>query len=312
MQSEIRQIAERIATSAPGGWTRAVVTGVAGRSGGVSVLGTYLVPGAPNGQVLMKPMIVMGMMPGFTRMLVRTNGWQQACLELWCEPTGTFTFTAASGPITHEIVGGQSCYVAILDGEYRLPRSGAAQQAGNSAPTGDPDLAVARFRTYLARRDAILGRPATLSPPATSTAIEETERRLGCQLPADLRALYLIADGEADDDGDLFNGYRWLPLNLLADYVEEFPSMWDYESTLDKALYWQWVVSTPIRRRRCGAAPIILRGCRSRPATASISWRSTKPQRSGAVLARSFPSVVISASPFGTRPIRSPRCSVST
>ncbi|WP_328869172.1 SMI1/KNR4 family protein [Streptomyces sp. NBC_00287] len=146
----------------------------------------------------------------------------------------------------------------VLDPGYRLSQPGLRQEAGTAAPAGDPELAVARFRTYLERRAAILGRPQELAPPATAAAIDAAERRLGHRLPADLRALYLIADG--DSSRCLFPGNAWLSLDgMVAEHTEWGADQrpwygWDLE--------WESVVfdTTPADTvRRCGGHPGWLR-----------------------------------------------------
>ncbi|WP_332328065.1 MULTISPECIES: SMI1/KNR4 family protein [unclassified Streptomyces] len=75
------------------------------------------------------------------------------------------------------------------------PAAGARGEAGRRSWL-DPELAATRFRAYRERRAAILGHPEELPPPVTEAALDEAERSLGRSLPADLRALYLIADGD--------------------------------------------------------------------------------------------------------------------
>ncbi|WP_169983738.1 SMI1/KNR4 family protein [Microbispora sp. H10836] len=76
---------------------------------------------------------------------------------------------------------------------------------------------MTRFRAYMERRAAILGRSEPLPPPASAAALDRAERRIGRPLPADLRALYLIANGDAVDHEHrhLLGGDAWLALEDL-------------------------------------------------------------------------------------------------
>lgn len=56
---------------------------------------------------------------------------------------------------------------------------------------------------------------ANLSPPATEAAIAAAERELRLRLPEDLRAAYLVHDGQPDDIATLLSGYRWMPLSAV-------------------------------------------------------------------------------------------------
>lgn len=168
-----------------------------------------------------------------------------------------------SGDAVSRVTGpGSGGFQVVLDPDYRLPQAGQHQEPGTAAPAGDGELAVARFRTYLERRAAILGRPEELPPPVAAASIDEAERRLGYRLPADLRALYAIADGDGTGYRDrcLFGGSVWLPLeHLVTEHTEldagERPwDGWDLE--------WLAVVFDAIPAdtvRRCGGHPGWLR-----------------------------------------------------
>ncbi|MFJ9448073.1 SMI1/KNR4 family protein [Kitasatospora sp. NPDC101235] len=55
------------------------------------------------------------------------------------------------------------------------------------------------------------------APAGQLTPLADAERRLGRPLPADLRALYLLADGSGDDAPGLFGNLSWIPLARLVD-----------------------------------------------------------------------------------------------
>jgi cell wall assembly regulator SMI1 len=79
-------------------------------------------------------------------------------------------------------------------------------------PTHDCDASAnsansARLRQHAERSGAEPKMPAPVTEPQFAAA----ERRLGRPLPADLRALYLEADGDGDSEAPA--GYGWLPLD---------------------------------------------------------------------------------------------------
>ncbi|WP_328413105.1 SMI1/KNR4 family protein [Nocardia sp. NBC_00403] len=141
-----------------------------------------------------------------------------------------------------------------------MPWPGDGQDAGASDAQGDPELAVARFHEYLQSRATILGRPDQLRPPVSAAALAAAERRIGQPLPADLRALYLIADGEMDTNtGSLFGGKAWMPLGMVVATLEEERDLY---ATMTKQfgwdLAWDWVIldaQPPETVRRCGGHP---------------------------------------------------------
>ncbi|MBC7270786.1 MAG: SMI1/KNR4 family protein, partial [Streptomyces sp.] len=211
VEQAVRPIVEAIVGQAPSGWTHAVLQGHAGR-GGTGVTGGYGRPagrwshGVPNPYVELMTL---------AEELRARHDWEPVSLEIHCRPSGEYRLVAFTDAVSK--VTGESGFQAVLDPEYRLPQPGERQEPGTAAPAGDPELAVARFHAYLERRAAILGHPEQLPPPATATAIEEAERSLGHRLPADLRALYLLADGDGIgyDHRGLFQHDIWLPLKSM-------------------------------------------------------------------------------------------------
>ncbi|MER5185386.1 SMI1/KNR4 family protein [Streptomyces sp. NPDC002896] len=247
-----RRIVEEIVASAPRGWRRAVLASSAGR-GGTRVSGRYDVPGAPLWQHRVpNPFTELNQVAEALR---EDRGWEPVSLEIDCRPSGEYRLTAFTNEVTSQLANGGG-FQAVLDTGYRLPQPGIEQEAGTASPAGDPERAVARFRTYLERRAAILGRPEQLPPPASTAALDEAERRLGHRLPADLRALYSIADGDGIDYAHryLLGGYAWLTVeDLVAEhaYYRQPPWFgWD--------LGWRSVVfdTDPSDTvRRCGGHP---------------------------------------------------------
>lgn len=92
--------------------------------------------------------------------------------------------------------GSISC-IGLVDPYYRLLQPGQSQQDGTALPAGDPKLAVKRFGKYLRKRAAILGHVEQLPPRVSEADLDDAEPRIRQSLPADLRALYLIANGDA-------------------------------------------------------------------------------------------------------------------
>jgi cell wall assembly regulator SMI1 len=213
--------------------------------------GGYTTPGGPLRTGVPNPFAELMALAEVVR---EERGWEPVSFEIRVRPSGAYAFVACESSTGRSDDGFQ----VVLDGGYRLPQPGEDQEPGTGAPAGDPETAVARFRAYLERRAEILGRPEKLAPPATAAAIDEAEHRLGRRLPADLRALYALSDG--DGDGYLFDGNFWLPLeNVAAEHTEwgagERPWYgWDLE--WDSVVYDTAPADTV---RRCGGHPGWLR-----------------------------------------------------
>ncbi|MGW1376887.1 SMI1/KNR4 family protein [Streptomyces sp. NPDC002446] len=257
VEQAVRPVVEAIVAKAPSGWTQAVMHARAGR-GGTSVTGGYT-PRRDGGNTSV-PNPYSELM-ALAETLRTAHGWEPVSLELRCRPSGEYRLVAFHDALTW-VIGTGSGFQVVLDPDYRLPQPGLHQEPGTAAPAGDPELAVARFRAYLERRAAILGHPEELPPPATAAALDEAEHRLGRRLPADLRALYEIADGDGIgyDHPYLFQGNAWLPLErLVAQHTDRHAGErpwygWDLE--------WDAVVfdTTPTDTvRRCGSHPGWLR-----------------------------------------------------
>lgn len=250
MEQAIRPVVKALVAEAPHGWTHAVLRGQAGR-GGTSVGGGYTTPSGPLRTGVPNPFAELTALAEAVR---EERGWEPVSFEIRLRPSGAYQFVACDSSTGRSDDGFQ----VVLDDDYRLPQPGEDQEPGTRAPAGDPETAVARFHAYLDRRAEILGHREQLAPPATAAAIDEAERRLGRRLPADLRALYAVADG--DGDSYLFDGSAWLPLEgVVAEHTEwgagERPWYgWDLE--------WDAVVfdTAPADTvRRCGGHPGWLR-----------------------------------------------------
>ncbi|WP_240627653.1 SMI1/KNR4 family protein [Streptomyces scopuliridis] len=247
-----RRIAEEIVASAPEGWTRAVLASTAGR-GGVSVSGDYTVPGAPGRHNLVPS--PFGELTTLAEAVREIRGWASSSLEIACRPSGEYELVAFSDIIT-SLRGRGGGFQAVLDPGYRLPQPGVEQGEDTAAPAGDPEQAVARFRAYMERRAAILGRPEQLPPPASAAALDEAERRVGRPLPADLRALYAIADGDGlgIEHRYLLGGNAWLSLkHLVSVHADQRERPWyGWELAWDSVVFDADPSDTV---RRCGGHP---------------------------------------------------------
>ncbi|MBT2386782.1 SMI1/KNR4 family protein [Streptomyces sp. ISL-11] len=247
-----RRIVEEIVADAPAGWTRAVLGCTAG-GGGVSVSGGYAVPGAPLWRnPVHSPFLELGRLGEALR---EVRGWERTSLEIVCRPSGEYGLVAIADAIT-SLRGRRGGFQAVLDPGYRLPQPGSAQDEGTAAPEGDPQLAVARFHAYMERRAAILGRSEQLPPPASAAALDEAERRIGRPLPADLRALYSIADGDGIgyEHRYLLGGMAWLALkHLVAIHADQREPAWfGWELAWDSVVF---DADPPRTVRRCGGHP---------------------------------------------------------
>ncbi|WP_425245649.1 SMI1/KNR4 family protein [Streptomyces sp. NEAU-NA10] len=254
VEQAARRMAEQIVTKAPAGWTRAVLSGRAGH-GGSGMTGGYTVPGTRAPMWLPEMHDLLTELAGAIR---DDRGWEPISWEMDCRPSGAYrlvTFTDAVGRVT----GHGGGYEIVLDAGFRLPQPGLRQEAGTAAPAGDPELAAARFRAYLERRAAILGGAEELPPPVTVAALDEAERRIGRPLPADLRALYLIADGDGIGYRHryLIRNNAWLSLeSLVAEYTDR--REWQDRPWFGWDLEWEAVVFETVPAdtvRRCGGHP---------------------------------------------------------
>ncbi|MFF5899715.1 SMI1/KNR4 family protein [Streptomyces argenteolus] len=254
VEQAARRMAEEIVRFAPGGWTRALLSGHAG-DGGSGMTGGYTVSGGHGSPDFPE---LHPLLEQLAEAVHAERGWERIRWEMDCRNTGAYTlvtFTEEIGRIL-EPAGG---YQIELDPSYRLPQAGMRQEAGTAAPAGDPDLATATFRTYLERRAAVLGHQEELPPPVTAAQLDDAERRIGHPLPADLRALYLSADGDGIGYRHrlLIENNAWLSLeSLVAEYTEE--QEWGTRPWYGWDLEWDAVVfdgTPPDTVRRCGGHP---------------------------------------------------------
>jgi cell wall assembly regulator SMI1 len=186
---------------------------------------------------------------------LRTSaGWESANLEIHCRSSGDFRMLGYPGAVS-PVGGHRDLFEVVIDPDYRMPEAGAFQDAGTAGPAGDPELAVSLFHEYMRRRAEVLGHEEPLPPPASAEALDDAEARIGRALPADLRALYSIADGDGIDYQyiGLFS-YGWMSLKEVVD---------SYQWVSKRAWYrwdlcWDAVVQDaepPETVRRCAGHP---------------------------------------------------------
>ncbi|MGF1425762.1 SMI1/KNR4 family protein [Kitasatospora sp. LaBMicrA B282] len=246
-----RRLAAELVAQAPQGWTGALLGGTAS-DGAMSLSGWYTVANASRPSRSLPD--CFGELEELARAVRAVRSWRAVSLELRCRPSGEYRLVAFSTAVTWES-GLSEHFQVVLDEDYRLPQPGPTQQAGRAAEAGDPDLAVARLHAYLARRATILGhQEPPLPAPASAAALDQAERDFGRRLPADLRALYLTADGQRDDQDHLLDGHHWLSLASSVSLKDQFSEpLW-----LEWGLEWNRVVydaDPPGTVRRCGGHP---------------------------------------------------------
>ncbi|MCR6487536.1 SMI1/KNR4 family protein [Amycolatopsis sp. OK19-0408] len=158
-----------------------------------------------------------------------------ATLEVRLDTAGRYVFTARPD------IAAMSPGRLIFDGDFRypghprpgLPRPAAAEPTG--APTDPAVLAeVTRLAGEFAERyAAIKGGPPPWPGACTEADLAAAEARIGARLPEDLRALYLVADGDPSESG-LLGPYSHDPLvRLVENYLEGDPGSYGWEDELD-------------------------------------------------------------------------------
>ncbi|NBH09270.1 SMI1/KNR4 family protein [Amycolatopsis sp. SID8362] len=158
-----------------------------------------------------------------------------AVLEVRLDVAGAYRFTAR--PDVTAVSPGQ----LVFDPDFRypghplpgLPRPAAAEPTG--APT-DPRVRAEIFRLTAEYAEAYARIKGAAPPwPAGKTEAElaAAEARMGVRLPEDLRALYLVADGDPQETG-LLGPYSHDPLDhVVANYLEGEPGSYGWEDGLD-------------------------------------------------------------------------------
>jgi cell wall assembly regulator SMI1 len=82
------------------------------------------------------------------------------------------------------------------------------------SPT-DVSEALGRIEHWLARNAPDIADG--LQPPASRAALDAAERRLGRPLPAEVRSLYALHDGENGSTPPAFVDWKWLPVQYVVE-----------------------------------------------------------------------------------------------
>ncbi|MDL4773645.1 SMI1/KNR4 family protein [Actinomadura xylanilytica] len=215
----LSEMAAAVAGAAPEGWVGARLRHDVGDDGQGPMTLSYAMP---EGATRKGRKLDLTDVPGKVRRLAGASGGK---LRITLEVAPEGRFTATVGGDEH----GPTLY--LLDPDA-VPAEPGDEQDGPAAPApaGDPEEAVRLFREYLRKRAEIIGTEEELPPPADEEDLDAAEEELGFPLPADLRALYRVCDG--DDDLGLLFRYGWLTAGELADHDDEWAMIsreWEYD-----------------------------------------------------------------------------------
>ncbi|MEW1911298.1 SMI1/KNR4 family protein [Kitasatospora sp. NPDC085895] len=275
VEQTARQIAAEIVAGAPEGWTEYLLRGRGSQGGSSMSGGGYVVPSRPGGffaglpahmnlpaHLNLPPHLNPNAFPhlnlhphisSLSSAFRESHGWEGIALEFACHPSGAFELVVFRDDL--EPGGGpESGWTLTVDPAFEPSEPGAAEGAEPSRrPAGDPAEAVDRLRAVLRQHVEHSGAEPELSAPVTEEQLAAAERRLGRPLPADLRALYLEADG--DGGSEALAGYCWLSLaGALAerdDYIG-VPAWFGWSLDWDKVVF---DADPPNTVRRCSGHP---------------------------------------------------------
>jgi len=155
-------------------------------------------------------------------------------VEVRVKSTGEYTFTGCSD--LEEVSNGR----VVLDKDYRYPGHplpGMPRPAGTE-PTGAPtDPTVLAEVTALAgefaeRYTEIVGHAPDWREPCTEEELAAAEASMGVRLPADVRALYLVADGDFEETGLLGRNSLFPLAEVVEQYLTDKPGSYGWEDDL--------------------------------------------------------------------------------
>jgi cell wall assembly regulator SMI1 len=155
-------------------------------------------------------------------------------VEIRVKSTGEYTFTGC--PHLDEVSNGR----VILDKDYRypghplpgMPRPASAEPTG--APTEPTVLAEVTTLAgeFAERYTEIVGHAPDWREPCTEEELAAAEASMGVRLPEDVRALYLVADGDFEETG-LLGRHSLFPLaEVVEQYLEGVPGSYGWEDDL--------------------------------------------------------------------------------
>ncbi|MFG2887100.1 SMI1/KNR4 family protein [Streptomyces sp. NPDC048297] len=269
-----RQITAEVVAQAPEGWAECVLRGHASRTGVGLSGGGYVVPSRP-GFFSGVPFPHQGL-DSLASWFRDTCGWEAIVLELTCRPPGAFelvvfrdTLRPGGGPEDGWTLtvdpgfqpsepgaadGAEPSEPGAADGaEPSEPGAADGAEPSGLRPAGDPAEAVERLRAVLRQHADRFGSEPEMPAPVTEAQLAAAERHLGRPLPADVRALYLEADG--DGGSEALDGYCWLPLEgALAerdDYIG-VPTWFGWELGFRQVIF---DADPPNTVRRCSGHP---------------------------------------------------------
>ncbi|MEU0569251.1 SMI1/KNR4 family protein [Nonomuraea sp. NPDC005983] len=202
----LREMCTQIAGAAPEGWLRATVNGFVDKQG-VGLAGVSYRPAAGDEQA-----VEVDLRRGL-RHAYRVSGLSEQGLSIELTVDASGRFEAVTGCGVSRVSHPKRGFLYVIKPETLPPDPGDEQDGpAELTPAGDPEEAVWLLREYLRRRAECLGGmledPSGILPaPLPSARLAEMESRLNVALPADLRALYGVADG--DGQVGLFGRLSW-------------------------------------------------------------------------------------------------------
>ncbi|MDA3646271.1 SMI1/KNR4 family protein [Saccharopolyspora indica] len=206
LSEALREMCAQITRAAPEGWVRAAVNGFVDKQGvGRSAVSYQLATGAEEtAEVDLRRAL---------RQAYRATGASEQGLSIGLTAEASGRFDAVTGLDVSRVEHPERGFLHVIAPDAPPPDPGDEQDGpADPAPAGDPDEAVQLLREYLRRRAEILGvvpeSPFGVLPsPLPPEQLEAVENALNVALPADLRALYGVADG--DGQLGIFGRLSW-------------------------------------------------------------------------------------------------------
>ncbi|MER6300526.1 SMI1/KNR4 family protein [Kitasatospora sp. NPDC001539] len=252
VEQAARRITAEVVAQAPEGWTECVLRGHGSRGSVGLSGGGYVVPSRPN-SFFRTPFPHQGL-TSLVSWFRDSRGWEGIALELTCRPSGAFELVVFRDALRPGD-GPESGWTLTVDPDFELSEPGAADGSEPSElrQAGDPAEAVERLRAVLRQHAERSGAVPEMPVPVTHEQLVAAERHLGRPLPADLRALYLEADG--DGGSEALDGYCWLSLDAALAARDEYigvPTWFGWDLDWNKVVF---DADPPNTVRRCSGHP---------------------------------------------------------